>query len=990
MNRGRHEPMRDKNRYSFICMALLVFLPWMLSCDQENPLKTYASVVRGPVINGIANGSFNTDQTFTITSKVDVAIEYTLDGGGFWAAYTGDVTLSAEGTYTISARQTYADESQGFSPTIVATIDTTLPDAPVISGITAGSYANAQTFTVSGSENSIEYTLDSGATWLAYSGDVTFSDEGSYTVLARQTDPAGNVSACTTPLTVVIDRTVVAPVISGIISGLYNSTQTFTVAGETGATIEYSTDGGAVWYTYASAVSLGTDGTYYVLARQTDLAGNLSDDTDIITVTIDVTLPDAPVVSGISAGTYNTVQSFTVSGETGATIEYTLDGGTTWNSYSAEVDLDVDGTYTVAARQTDAAGNVSSTSTTYAVTIDMTAPENVTALAATAADQTITLTWTDPTGDASYSGVTIAFTPTATGVTQPISIAQGTETVILTPLDNSTAYTFTLTSFDTAGNYSSGVSLTWTILVETPSIDPTPAASHYNTEQTITITCATAGASIRYTTDGSDPSETDGTEISSRDSFALTCTSTVKAIAYMTGMVTSSIASSDYGFQQWTWVAGSDTVNQYATYGTRGTASASNIPGARSHGVSWIDSSGNLWLFGGQGYDGSGSTGLLNDLWKYDPATGEWTWFSGSDTINNAGVYGTLGTASDTNVPGARDSCVSWIDSSDNLWLFGGNGFDSTGTSGYLNDLWRFDPAAGSNGQWTWVCGSDTVEQLGSYGTLGTPGDTNVPGTRVNATGWIDSSDNFWLFGGGGMGSADKGLLNDLWKFDPAAGSNGQWTWVSGSTAIDQSGVYGTQGSGSAWNVPGSRRYSQSWIDSADTLWLFGGFAYDSTGTTGYMNDLWRYEQGTGQWVWVSGSDVCNQYGTYGIQGTGETLNLPGARRASLSWIDSSESLWLFGGYGYTNASSSGCLNDLWMFDPGTGNWTWVSGASTVNQSGTYGTQGTPGVSNIPGARHESGMSWIDSSGALWLFGSYGYDQDGSAGYLNDLWKFEP
>ena len=36
----------------------------------------------------------------------------------------------------------------------------------------------------------------------------------------------------------------------------------------------------------------------------------------------------------------------------------------------------------------------------------------------------------------------------------------------------------------------------------------------------------------------------------------------------------------------------------------------------------WIDSSGNLWLFGGYGYDSTGQLGYLNDLWQYDPSTG--------------------------------------------------------------------------------------------------------------------------------------------------------------------------------------------------------------------------------------------------------------------------------------------------------------------------------------------------------------------------------
>ncbi len=41
------------------------------------------------------------------------------------------------------------------------------------------------------------------------------------------------------------------------------------------------------------------------------------------------------------------------------------------------------------------------------------------------------------------------------------------------------------------------------------------------------------------------------------------------------------------------------------------------VPGARYYSISWIDGYGNLWLFGGLGYDASGSLGFLNDLWKF-------------------------------------------------------------------------------------------------------------------------------------------------------------------------------------------------------------------------------------------------------------------------------------------------------------------------------------------------------------------------------------
>jgi hypothetical protein len=48
------------------------------------------------------------------------------------------------------------------------------------------------------------------------------------------------------------------------------------------------------------------------------------------------------------------------------------------------------------------------------------------------------------------------------------------------------------------------------------------------------------------------------------------------------------------------------------------------MPGSRLDASGWTDSSGHLWLFGGQGYDASGNyiSGHLNDLWMYQlPAT---------------------------------------------------------------------------------------------------------------------------------------------------------------------------------------------------------------------------------------------------------------------------------------------------------------------------------------------------------------------------------
>jgi N-acetylneuraminic acid mutarotase len=213
----------------------------------------------------------------------------------------------------------------------------------------------------------------------------------------------------------------------------------------------------------------------------------------------------------------------------------------------------------------------------------------------------------------------------------------------------------------------------------------------------------------------------------------------------------------------WTWVSGSNVISQPGVYGTKAMPSSSNVPGSRFTAISWIDKTGNLWLFGGNGTDSTGAQGNLNDLWKFNGTN--WTWVSGSNGISQPGVYGTKGTPSSSNVPGVRNSAVSWIDNGDNLWLFAGTGNDSTGTLSLLNDIWKFD---GTN--WIWMGGSQIGNGAGAYGTLGTASASNVAASRVNAVSWIDASGSLWFFGGFGedpAGMNASGNLNDLWRFTP-------------------------------------------------------------------------------------------------------------------------------------------------------------------------------------------------------------------------------
>jgi hypothetical protein len=207
------------------------------------------------------------------------------------------------------------------------------------------------------------------------------------------------------------------------------------------------------------------------------------------------------------------------------------------------------------------------------------------------------------------------------------------------------------------------------------------------------------------------------------------------------------------------------------------------------------------------------------------------TWVGGSSAVNDSGVYGTQGVAAVTNVPGARYGATRWMDASGNLWLFGGTGYGSTGSSGPLNDLWKYSPS----GEWTWVSGSSIGGAKGIYGTRGVAAATNVPGGRAGAVSWMDASGNLWLFGGQVSASDWSG---DLWEYSP---QSGEWTWVSGSSAVNDSGVYGTQGVAAISNMPGARAAAVGWTDARGNLWLFGGIEDGSTGTGNDVNDLWKY-----------------------------------------------------------------------------------------------------------------------------------------------------
>jgi len=352
---------------------------------------------------------------------------------------------------------------------------------------------------------------------------------------------------------------------------------------------------------------------------------------------------------------------------------------------------------------------------------------------------------------------------------------------------------------------------------------------------------------------------------------------------------------------------------------------------------------------------------------------GTWTWMHDGSVPS----YGIKGVPDPTNSPPDRYQPAYWTDKDGNFWLFGGvrNIMD------LMNDLWKYDVASNT---WIWMNGPDCLnapDPAGVFGTQGVPSPLNYPpGRGYGANCWTDNNGDLWLYGGSGPG----GLRDDLWRYHIATN---EWTWIRGGPAWGNPPVFGSMGFPAAANTPGAlEEVKSAWVDGANNLWMMGG---SNNLASGAYATLWKYDMNLNMWTWIKGSNALNAGGSYGTYRVEDPGNAPKSRTSYTRWKDPQDNLYLFAGGNLSVNTGIEMYNDVWRYNIGAGNWTWISGSSSANDPGAYPPQQCTFYDNyFPHARVENQTAQVVNGCAKIYYTFGGFDLRNGTDY-NDLWLFE-
>lgn len=387
----------------------------------------------------------------------------TADGSGNWS-YTP--AALGEGLHTFEVTATLNGATSGRSPAASVTVDLTAPGTPTIGSViddvgpvtgplTSGQTTNDSQPTLTGTgavgdtisiyNNGVlldSVVVGNTGTWSYTTPDLP---EGSNVLTIRETDPAGNQSGPSADFTIVVDSISTTPVITSVTDNVGNTATPVASGSETNdatPTLSGTADANSIVTIFDGATQIavvtadGTgawsftpetalvEGPHAFTVQATDPQGNLSLVSAPWSVVVDLTAPTVPTLDTVSdnvpggvtgnltsgQATNDNTPTISGTGQAGSTI-YIVNNGTQLGTTTVDVNgnwsftpttpLD-DGSYSLRAYATDAAGNASANSSVFAFTVDTAGPgvPVVTSVIDDVAPITGTLTSGNSTNDA--------------------------------------------------------------------------------------------------------------------------------------------------------------------------------------------------------------------------------------------------------------------------------------------------------------------------------------------------------------------------------------------------------------------------------------------------------------------------------------------------------------------------------------------------------------------------------------------------------------
>ena len=479
------------------------------------------------------------------TATPNATIYYTTDGtapGTSSTRYSAPIEITAAVTIKAIA------VASGFANSAVAAAAYTLMPIPIAAmptfspaegAVPAGSTVTISTTTPGAT---IYYTTDGtdpGPSSTQYTAPIAIT--AAVTIKAVATAPGfDNSPVGSGAYTLTVVPTAVTPTFNPAAGAVLSGTMVTISTTTTGATIRYTTDGtapGPSSTQYTAPITITAAVTIKAIATAPGFTDSAMASAAYTILAPAATPTFSPGAGAVLSGTTVTISTTTA----GATIRYTTDGtdpGPSSTQYTAPIAITAAVTIKAIATASGFAESAVG-SATYTILAPAATPTFNPLAGAVAAGTAVTISTTTANAMIFYT----------TDGTQPATSAGGSTQLYSAPVSITTATT--INAIAVAPNFANSAvgSAAYTIVVLTAAATPTfsPAPGVVSSGTTVAISSATTGATIYYTTDGTQPGTSAGGSTSVYSTpIAITAATTINAIAVASGFLNSAVASGVY------------------------------------------------------------------------------------------------------------------------------------------------------------------------------------------------------------------------------------------------------------------------------------------------------------------------------------------------------------------------------------------------------------------------------------------------------------